>query len=1004
MKNATLGASGCTPLALFRRVAFAAVLLLGLGAQSALAQATLTGTVSNTATGRTLEGATVSIKGSTRQAVTDNLGAYRLTDVPTGNVVLVVSYTGLDTQEVSVQVSASGPNNRDVGLTSEIYRLGQFVVSGEREGNAQAITLQRQSTGVKSIVSADAFGSLAGNPADLLMRMPGVEGESVGGDTRYVRIRGMSHQLNTITMDGNRMADGGSAGATREYQFQQIGADSIERIEVTKSPTPDMDADSIGGAVNMVSKSAFDRKGGRRLGGSYGAIWRPFDERDEPIRNYSVSYSEVFADKLGVSFNYGHRATRSLIDVSSQTHQALPAGVEGPAYTYSFMIGDTRNKRTRWGGGLKLDYKWSENTRFFLNTTMNKHDEHANIVNTTWATAQTVATLDAAGNPTGTGTILPGYTDNVTQWRGLNNSTVSRESASTHKIGKSWHYQIGGVHRYEGVNLDYDAYFSTSDAIYPGNRTFTYIARGIGMRLERKDEPYRPFVTQTAGPDITQISAYTDNTYNIAAMTGVDEYWGSSINFKKEINTVVPAYIKTGLRLREQTRDNTNTPWTGRYVGTGGVMNLAQFVHPKTENVIHGGRYPLLPTPTFAARESQGSAYGYTGFNIDTLLRNNPEQFVRNSAANLQTELVGDTQFKETVTAGYMMGSFDVGKVSVTGGFRVEKTETEGTGALSGITAEERARRAAWVGTVTETEQLRRTRAEFGMRQTRTGKYQQVFPGMHFKYQPYERFVARLGYATNIGRPSIGQLIPRTTVNFDTSTISTSNPSLKPQFADNFDFGVEYYFEPAGVVSAGVFLKEIRSFIFTQGGATVGAGADNGFEGLYEGYLLTTQYNGGFAKVKGFELNYNQQFTFLPGWLGGFSVFANYTRMEVEGNYGAGTAISLAPTSEVAGFNPETGNLGISYIRGKGSLRFQFNHVGRYLNSYNANQSRLLYRKARSTLDIKSTYELTKNFGLYLDVSNVLAEGDRVLEYYGGRPQVLHKMGPQFFFGVNARL
>ena len=57
-----------------------------------------------------------------------------------------------------------------------------------------------------------------------------------------------------------------------------------------------------------------------------------------------------------------------------------------------------------------------------------------------------------------------------------------------------------------------------------------------------------------------------------------------------------------------------------------------------------------------------------------------------------------------------------------------------------------------------------------------------------------------LSDATNIGRPSIGQLIPRTTVNFENETISTSNPSLEPQFADNFDRGMEYYFEPAGVV------------------------------------------------------------------------------------------------------------------------------------------------------------------------------------------------------------
>src|SRR5690606_20022396 len=111
-----------------------------------------------------------------------------------------------------------------------------------------------------------------------------------------------------------------------------------------------------------------------------------------------------------------------------------------------------------------------------------------------------------------------------------------------------------------------------------------------------------------------------------------------------------------------------------------------------------------------------------------------------------------------------------------------------------------------------------------------------------------------------------------------------------------------------------------------------------------------------------------QQFTFLPGWMSGLGAYANYTRMEVEGNYGAGNAITPAPTSEVAGFNPETGNAGVSYIRGRLSLRFQFNHVGRYLNSYNANQSRLLYRKARSTVDIKSVFQISRHLDFYLDV------------------------------------
>ena len=181
---------------------------------SAWGQGSVTGTVTNSATGALLEGARVQLKGTDREVSTDNTGTYRLTNLPAGNAVLTISYTGLTAVEVSVVVG-DGATTQNVGLTSEIYRMGSFVVESEREGNAKAITLQRQSDGVKNVVSADAFGGLAGNPADLAMRLPGVEGESVGGDIRYLRIRGLHQNLSSITQDGNRLADAGwSDGVT----------------------------------------------------------------------------------------------------------------------------------------------------------------------------------------------------------------------------------------------------------------------------------------------------------------------------------------------------------------------------------------------------------------------------------------------------------------------------------------------------------------------------------------------------------------------------------------------------------------------------------------------------------------------------------------------------------------------------------------------------------------------------------------------------------------------
>lgn len=978
-------------------------------AGSAFAQHTLTGTISNAATGQNLEGARVVLKGTGRETLTDQQGVYRFDNVPAGAAVLQVSYTGLQPVEQAVQVTSTGPTQRhDIGLTADIYQMSKFVVAGEREGQAQAITLQRNSDGIKSIVSADAFGGLAGNPAELIARLPGIEGESVGGDVRYIRVRGLSQNLSSITMDGNRIADGASAtagGGTREFQFQTISSDAIERIEVVKLPTPDIDGDSIGGNINMVTKSAFDSTPERRIRGSLGYIWRATDDRDRPRPNLSLSYSEVFAGRFAVAVNAGYRAHASIAEQTTQTHQQLPAGVTGPAYTHTFTFTDFRNIRKRSGLSVRFDYKFSDTSRYYVNWQYNKHVEHEDDAEANFATNQGIA-AGTAPNFTGTNGIIPGYTDTVTEVRAVNNSVVTLSSENLYKDGRTANLNAGGVHRYRTLEVTYDAYISSSKANYAGTATPSFIARNIGWRLDRSENAYLPAITQTAGPDWTDISTYTQNSFNIARRAMWDEYVGASLNAKKSFDTRFPTYVKTGWRLREQTRRNVNTPFSGTYVGPDGVMgpnpaqggrnddNLEQFMERRT---LPGdlGRYPNLPFPRVVGK----------GRTFWTALEENPALLQQNLAANLQAELQGNTRFEETIDAYYLMGNVSFGRLSLLTGARIETTDVEAEGARQQITPAEAALRTAWGSRpLTDEETRRRTLAEFGSRVTRTGEMRHVLPGVHFKYSPFPNSVVRLGWARNIGRPSIGQLIPTTTINDEARTVRTSNPELKPQIADNYDLSLEYYFEPAGVVTAGVFYKDIESFIYEAGGATIPAGQDNGFGGEFAGYTLTTHYNGGQGKVKGLELSYNQQFTFLPGWLKGFGAFANYTRMEAEGNYGSGGAIGLAPTPKIPGFNPLNANVGLSYIRNKLTLRAQWNYRGRYLLTFNANESRLVYARARDTLGIKTAYRFNRRFEAYFDVVNLLSEPDREREFTGGRVQVYSMLLPQLYFGINARL
>jgi TonB-dependent receptor len=303
---------------------------------------------------------------------------------------------------------------------------------------------------------------------------------------------------------------------------------------------------------------------------------------------------------------------------------------------------------------------------------------------------------------------------------------------------------------------------------------------------------------------------------------------------------------------------------------------------------------------------------------------------------------------------------------------------------------------------VTPEESRRRIEAEFSDPFEAEGSYRHIFPGLHFKYEPtrIKGLVVRGSWATNIGRAAINTLVPTLNVSYDTQRVTVNNPGLKPQYADNFDLGMEYYFEPVGMFSAGVFLKEISDFIFTDTSQRVGAGPDNGYEGYYEGFEIQTQANGGHARIRGWEVAYQQQFTFLPGWMKGFGAYANYTWLQTHGDYG--TIGNVSVTNEVAGFRPTTANAGISYNRNGHSIAIQANYIGRFLSSYSADVSLLQWTDADPQIDIKSVYRINPKLDAYLDVWNLFSMRPWG-ELWGGRPRSASKMLYMVHAGLRAR-
>jgi iron complex outermembrane recepter protein len=299
-------------------------------------------------------------------------------------------------------------------------------------------------------------------------------------------------------------------------------------------------------------------------------------------------------------------------------------------------------------------------------------------------------------------------------------------------------------------------------------------------------------------------------------------------------------------------------------------------------------------------------------------------------------------EITEGVAAAYALGRLKVGPVGLLGGVRLEETDVSAT------------------GQVTDPRDPALTLV------TRDGKYRELFPSLHLRYEPWPNLLIRASYTNGYARPAFGQLYPVTTVSYNTTTglgqVTQNRPGLKPQFSDNYDLSLEYYFEPVGVLSASGFRKDLRNFISRET-TIIGSGPGNGFDGEYEGFDLVTNRNFGSAKIEGYELNYSQQLRQLPGLLRTLSVFANYTHIKTEGTYDGGNA-------ELVRFIPETANAGLSWRWRKLELRTAWNFKSGYLNTYNANPWARQRVTAVETWDFNAQYRLDPKLNLFIDVVN----------------------------------
>ncbi|MBI4626905.1 MAG: TonB-dependent receptor [Verrucomicrobia bacterium] len=940
----------------------------------------ITGQIQNAATGSYLQGAVVAVDGTTRTAITDREGRYRLSGLSSGAAILVVSFSGLDPQRIPIGIGSDGPAVRDVALTSEIYKLDKFIVAGDREGTARSEALRRQAPNVVNIISADTFGNRAdANIANLLENVAGISAIYNDLEARQISIRGIDGNLNSVSMDGQQMAS--SAGNTaRNFLFDQMGVGNVESIEVTKAATPDMEGASVGGGINLVTKSAFDRSGGRQITYSAGLTTQPTfhaysPKWKEPIAGYGPFFNFQYLDVLGAKRNVGIAVTAAWTNFQlTHTKSAFSYGFNNPNPVPTPITNYTRRpwsvNRTKFLTGVKLDYRWSESTTVSAGLTYN----YSHILNSNpgaiLSNPATFATVDASGNRTGGGQVAPNSTGEFTRVFPAANTTMTLNDFRQPLYAQTLVFQPLVRHRLDRLNITYGLSYSDSlnnrdqPSRISGN-TFATLSN-IGWTIDRSKDATWPAVTQTAGPDMYNLNNYTTLRLDDTANDFKSRIFNAKLDVKKDFAFPLPTYVKTGLSFQEESRKLRQVFRRWFYTGPDGVLgnaddnrDLAQFrdtIDPRNSD------------SDFRKYQTDlGGAIPYpNSYAVARHIEQNPRLWSEDLPFGLQSSLLSRRQLVERISAAYILGHLRFGRASVLGGMRVEETRDEGEGPLTYISPEERARRAAWAGTVTPEENLRRVNAQYGGRQSNKGLYRNVLPSVHLRYEPIARLVTRASWATGIGRPAFGTIIPSDTVVDETARVTRNNPNLKPQFVHSYDLVADYYFKSQGSISAGAFRKNIGDYIYTET-SIIGSGRDNGFQGEYAGYTLTTQANRGTATVEGLEFSYQQQLTFLPGWSKGFGVHATFTKLKTEGNYGGTTNVT---SSSLAGFVPESGSLGLSY-RGYGfELRLQAVAYGGHVLAANANPVLVQYRRSRMIWNWKSKYNFSRKLSVFLDVDN----------------------------------
>lgn len=820
---------------------------------------TVSGRVIDKTTAEPLPGANVLIMGTNFGSSSDIEGVFYIHNVPPGVYTVKVKYIGYKEEEMDILIRQGDDVFQEFEMEYAAVEGEVVVVTAQAKGQMEAINQQIASQTVTNIVSSTKIQELPeANAAEAVGRLPGVSLERSGGEGTKVMIRGMGSKYTKIQIDGVDMTATGETD--RSADLSMISPYMLEGIELTKSVMANQEATATGGIVNFKIKKAPEEPSFNVIaqGGS--------NNLRDSYSDYKVAMggsNRFFENKLGLyaQIDYEHK------DAGSQQLGGVwfsQENEETPVRTNSVQLMDIFRNVERLGGSLVLDFDLPSTEIKMSNFYSHINREETRHINNYGYTQQGFSI---------------NYNDIPERWL-----TVMTNSLQIDSRWKNWVINSIISHSYSENVLP--ARISSTNRNSPMNPFSSKRGAGFNVNLDPETIPDSLVIPINDVADFMHlgdldheesktnerdIAGELNLSYNfqISDQIQVKLNWGGKYKYKtKSFDQMTLEMSGQAYRnlVYENFKNELSTRTKEDWLADDQKILLYDFLDPdyKGEHFLDG-KYqfsPVFDKQKFRRIHELGmKTYDPNDRTRDywTLVF---EDFIESS--------YNDYKGNENYHAFYIMPEIDLfSRLTLVPGIRYESNRTEYTGYRGNRLGVLQNYLVTPVDTVTTFREN-----EF------------LLPMIQAIYRPVDWLNIRVGYTHTLQRPDYNHIVPGWLIGFKGTLDNLGNFRLKPELAKNLDFQVSLYSNKIGLFTAGVFHKEIRDMIFWTGQTVI---LDTAYFELptitYRQRAAYATNNSNKAYNYGFELEWQSNFWYLPGFLSGLVLNINYTRNESKAKY-----------------------------------------------------------------------------------------------------------------------